>query len=623
MYVVATAGHVDHGKSTLLRALTGMEPDRWAVERDRGMTIDLGFVWTTLPSGAPVAFVDVPGHERFLGNMLAGVGPVPAVLFVVAADEGWMPQSAEHLAALDALGVRHGLLVLTRADLGDAALAEAEARDYLHGTSLAGIGSVAVSPVTGTGLDALRQALAGMLGGLPAPDPHAPVRLWVDRVFTVQGSGTVVTGTLGAGTIRVGDELECGSGQRVRVRDLQALRQRTGEVSGVARVAVNLRPAGGRTGLGRGVALLTPGRWRHTDRVDAWLDLAGPAAVPGSATLHIGSARVPVRLRVLGAAGGTRFAVRLSWDAAVPLRIGDRALLCDATRARGARVVGRVTVLDVSPPSLRRRGAAARRGALLAGLPAVPDARAVLAQRGLLRRTDLVEMGLAPGDTAPLVGDWLVDPDHARRLRARLVEVVAAHRAADPLALGMPVDAARQALRLPDRRLVEALVAAPLAMTNGRIDDHRADRALPPGVAAAVAQVCQELAARPFRPPEQERLAAVGLDRRALAAAEQAGALLRIADGIVLLPGADQRAARILHGLPQPFTASAAREALDTTRRVLIPLLEHLDRCGLTERLDGTRRRCLPEDRPADGGEDRDRGADQVPVGLRAGRAGR
>ncbi|MDT5037522.1 MAG: selenocysteine-specific elongation factor, partial [Micromonosporaceae bacterium] len=145
MYVIATAGHVDHGKSTLVRALTGMEPDRWAEERRRGMTIDLGFAWTALPSGAVVAFVDVPGHERFVPNMLAGIGGVPAALLVVAADEGWMPQSAEHLAALDALGVRHGLLVVTRADLADPADAIAEARLELVGTSLAAVPALAVS----------------------------------------------------------------------------------------------------------------------------------------------------------------------------------------------------------------------------------------------------------------------------------------------------------------------------------------------------------------------------------------------------------------------------------------------------------------------------------------------
>ena len=156
MQVIATAGHVDHGKSTLVRALTGMEPDRWAEERRRGMTIDLGFAWTTLPSGEQIAFVDVPGHERFTTNMLAGVGPVPAVLLVIAADEGWRAQTEEHVRALDALGVSHGLVAVTRSDLADPAAATEEARDRLAGTTIAGIPAVSVSGATGAGLDALR-----------------------------------------------------------------------------------------------------------------------------------------------------------------------------------------------------------------------------------------------------------------------------------------------------------------------------------------------------------------------------------------------------------------------------------------------------------------------------------
>src|SRR5436305_122893 len=158
MHVIATAGHVDHGKSALLRALTGMEPDRWEEERRRGLTIDLGFVWTDGPRG-PIAFVDVPGHERFVGNMLAGVGPVPAVLFVVAADEGWMPQSAEHLLALHALGGSHGVLAVTKTDLLEPELAAEEALDQLRRNSLGEVPWVAVSARTGTGVPELRTAL--------------------------------------------------------------------------------------------------------------------------------------------------------------------------------------------------------------------------------------------------------------------------------------------------------------------------------------------------------------------------------------------------------------------------------------------------------------------------------
>ncbi len=196
MRVVVTAGHVDHGKSALIRALTGMEPDRWAEERRRGMTIDLGFAWLALPSGSTMAFVDVPGHERFVTNMLAGAGPVPAVLFVVAADEGWMPQSAEHLAVVSALGISRGLLVVTKSDLADPGAATAEAMAEIAGSSLGKIPAVAVSAVTGAGLPDLVRALDELGASLPEPDRGAPVRIWIDRAFSMTGSGTVVTGTL-------------------------------------------------------------------------------------------------------------------------------------------------------------------------------------------------------------------------------------------------------------------------------------------------------------------------------------------------------------------------------------------------------------------------------------------
>jgi selenocysteine-specific elongation factor len=184
MFVVATAGHVDHGKSTLVRRLTGMEPDRWAGERRRGLTIDLGFAWANLDAGE-IAFVDVPGHERFVPNMLAGVGPAPAVILVVAADEGWMRQSAEHLAALDALGVRHGLLVVTKSDRADPAPATAQALAQVRETTLGEVPAVAVSGHTGEGLDRLREELSALVTRLPPPDPAADVRLWADRVFTI------------------------------------------------------------------------------------------------------------------------------------------------------------------------------------------------------------------------------------------------------------------------------------------------------------------------------------------------------------------------------------------------------------------------------------------------------
>ena len=242
MHVVATAGHVDHGKSTLVRALTGMEPDRWAEEKRRGMTIDLGFAWTTLPSGAELAFVDVPGHERFLPNMLAGVGPAPALMFVVAADEGWQAQSDEHLRIADAFGVRHAVVAVTKADRAGAAVVVDDVRRRFAGTALSDTPTVAVSASTGAGIDELRDALDAMVRSLPTPDIDAPVRMWVDRSFTIRGAGTVVTGTLPAGSLHDGLELELApTGRKVVVRGLESLKRQEDKVVGVARVAVNLR----------------------------------------------------------------------------------------------------------------------------------------------------------------------------------------------------------------------------------------------------------------------------------------------------------------------------------------------------------------------------------------------
>ncbi|PZF89798.1 selenocysteine-specific translation elongation factor [Micromonospora deserti] len=575
MWVVATAGHVDHGKSTLVRALTGMEPDRWAEERRRGMTIDLGFAWTTLPSGGTVAFVDVPGHERFVPNMLAGVGPAPAALVVVAADEGWMPQSAEHLAALDAFGVSYGLLVVTRADLADPGPALARARAELAGTSLGAVEAVAVSAVSGAGLPQLRAALDRLAARLPVPATHVPVRLWVDRCFTVRGSGTVVTGTLGTGRLRVGDELElAATGEPVRVRGLHTLGAARTEVDALARVAVNLRGTP-RDRLGRGDALLTPGRFQRTDLLDVRICGDPAADLPATVTLHVGSAAVPTRVRPLGPD-----TARLRLARPLPLLIGDRALLRDPGRHH---VAGGVIVLDVAPPPLTRRGAAAARVAVLAGLDGRPDLAGELRRRRLVRAADLRRTGVAVTGR-PVVGDWLADPDHWRQLGARLADEVARHAREHPLQPGAPVELLRRRLDLPDRALVEALVGPPLRLHAGRVTASSAD-ALPEPVARAVARFRAAYADRPFRAPEADHLAGLGLGPREIGAAVRAGALLRLAENVVLLPGAPDDAVRVLAGLPQPFTLSAARQALDTTRRVAVPLLELLDRRGATRRL--------------------------------------
>ncbi|MGE5133034.1 MAG: selenocysteine-specific translation elongation factor, partial [Gemmatimonadota bacterium] len=486
MHVIATAGHVDHGKSTLVRALTGMEPDRWAEERRRGLTIDLGFAWFTLPSGQRLAFVDVPGHERFVPNMLAGVGPVPAVMLVVAADGGWMPQSAEHLAAIDALGITRGLLVVTRADLADPEPARQAAAERIAASSLGRVPSVAVSAATGQGLPGLVAALDALAASLPVPDPAAPVRLWVDRAFSIRGSGTVVTGTLAAGTVRTGGELLLTPSLRpVRVRGIQSLKETADQVSGVARVAVNLRGTG--TGeVRRGMALVEPGRWALAGAADVRL---GPAAAgrrpPRELTLHIGSARTTARVRMLGPQ-----IARLTLSDPLPLHVGDRLLLRDPGAAAGAAAAaasaGRgapparaswpalagATVLDPAPVPLSARGSGTAAGRALAGWPELPGSAELLRGHLLLRAGDLRAMGVA-GLPEPVAGDWLADPAHWAALRTRLAAIVAAHATAEPLAPGMPVEAARAVLGLPDRRLVEALVSEPLVSRDGVISAAR------------------------------------------------------------------------------------------------------------------------------------------------------
>ena len=582
MYVVATAGHVDHGKSTLVRALTGMEPDRWAEERRRGLTIDLGFAWTELRPGVTVAFVDVPGHERFVPNMLAGVGPVPAALFVVAADEGWMPQSAEHLAALHALDVRHGLCVITRSDLADPVPATRQALAQLARTSLGEVEAVAVSAPAGTGMPELRAALDRLLAGLPEPDLDAPVRLWIDRSFSIKGSGTVVTGTLAGGRLRVGDELEIAPlGHTARIRALQSLGRSVSEVDAVARVAVNLRGIE-RHELRRGDALLTPQRFRRSDVVDVRVHGDAAAALPRSVMLHIGSAAVSARVRPIGVD-----TARLSLAVPLPLRIGDRGLL----RNPGAHhISGGTTVLDVVPPALTRRGAATARAKVLDELDGRADERSELRRRGIVRLPDLQRMGVTT-TIAPVHDDWLVDERLWERLREKLRGLVAEWRRDRPLEPGPPVDVVRRALRLPDRSLVHALVVPPLTVQTGRVVLAGQQAALPAPVVRALEKIRAELAANPFAAPATERLTELGLGPRELGAAVRAGALVRIAEGVVLLPGSIKGAAAALGALPQPFTVSEARKALDTTRRVAVPLLELLDRQGLTLRLPDDRRR--------------------------------
>ena len=595
MFVVATAGHVDHGKSTLVRALTGMEPDRWAEERRRGLTIDLGFAWTPLPSGSDVAFVDVPGHERFLGNMLAGLGPTPVVLFVVAADEGWRAQSADHRDAIAALGIDHGLIVITRADRGpdEVELVIAQARRELAGTGLADATAVVTSALTGAGMDDLRRELDTLLMSLPPANTVGRVRFWVDRSFSIAGSGTVVTGTLSGGTISRGDSLEL-RGQdletSVGVRGLQQHGRSLAVATATSRVAINLRGVPADT-VRRGDVLLSPGAWPSTATVDVTsVSGEGLDSTPERLLAHMGTAAVPVRVRPFSASHA-----RLQLTRALPLCHGDRIVLRDPGTHR---IVGGVVVVDADPPSLQRRGDAARRSEHLAEIGVEPDVAGEVRRRGAVRRARLMQLGvLADSPTVPkevvAVGDWWIHAESLAEWGTLLTAAAQADAHADALSPGLTTGAALDLLELPDRSLLRTVVEKTgLVLAGGHV--HVAQDRVDLGHAeASLIDLEQRLAHRPFDAPEADELTELGLGARELAAAERVGRLLRLADGIVVRPDAPALAMRTLAALPQPFTTSQARQALGMTRRTVIPLLEHLDKRGWTRRVDSSHRQVV------------------------------
>ena len=591
MYVVATAGHVDHGKSTLVRALTGIEPDRWDEEKQRGLTIDLGFAWTELPSGRHVAFVDVPGHERFLGNMLAGVGPAPVVCFVVAADEGWQVQSRDHRDAVAALGIEHGMIVVTKADRAPERVADvvARARAELVGTGLADAPAVAVSAREGTGLDEFRDTLDAVLSRVPAPDPDARIRLWIDRAFTISGAGTVITGTLTAGTLHTGDRLTLrgrAGEQEVTVRSVQSQNDSVARIGPTHRVAVNLRGTS-KDAIHRGDVLMTPDAWPSTGVIEVRRERGAPFdELPAEIVVHAGTAGVGARIRPLDADHA-----RLHLDQEMTLVPGDRLVL----RSPGAQVaVGGARVLDIDPPALDRRGAAAREAARLAAIADHGDPVAETVKYGAVSTERLRLLGFAAdetpsGDVVVADGWWIHVPrltEWATQLRAA---VEAAHER-DPLAPGLPRGAARTALGEPGGRLLDMLVArAQLTEQDGYITVPGRGGGL--GAAeAAITALEKRLRADPFAAPEAYELQELRLGPRELAAAQRLGRVLRLPGDVVVLPTAPALAMRELARLPQPFTTSQARQAWGTTRRVAVPLLEHLDAKGWTRREDGSNR---------------------------------
>lgn len=613
MHVVCTAGHVDHGKSTLVRALTGMEPDRFAEERRRGLTIDLGFAWADL--GTPprtVAFVDLPGHERFVANMLAGAGAIDLALFVVAADEGWMPQSQEHLDILDLLGVSRGVVALTKAETVDPEtldVSEALVREQLTGTAFGAVDVVPVSAVTGAGLPQLVQRLAAVLESAPPAADRGRPRLWVDRSFSIRGAGTVVTGTLAGGSVRTGDELAVlPAGRRARVRGLQSLKAQVEQAPPGSRVAINLSGLD-REQVGRGDAVGIAEQWLAVTAADAWVRaLPGhEIARRGAWHLHAGSGEWLVRVAPLHGrpVSGSGF-VRLELGSPAPLTAGDRFVLREAGRQA---TLGGGVVLDPDPP--RPRGRAERE----ARAEALRRRRDSLGDRGALLALHVAERGAADRDRAAAavgltgpeaaaaartrgllpLGPALADPTAAGRWTAAVGDALRDYHTANPVDRVAPKNLALRAAaaagcpRYLTGPLLDALVRLRRVVAEGpgvRDPSHRVE--LDPAQAAARSALLAALESQPFSPPSlstaaEESRASAPLVREM----EAAGDLVRLAPDLAITAAALEQAVGRLHtvfAVEGPLTAARAKEVLSTSRKYALPLLEELDRRGRTRR---------------------------------------
>ncbi len=601
--MVATAGHVDHGKSSLIVRLTGIDPDRWAEEKRRGLTIDLGYAWCTLPSGREVGFVDVPGHERFIGNMLAGVGPVRLVLFVVAADEGWKPQSEEHLQILDVLGVRGGVVALTKRDLVDDEtldIATEEIRDRVAGTAMASAPIVPVSSETGEGIEALATALDAMLDAAePAED--ARTRLHIDRVFTIKGAGTVVTGTLAGGCIGVGDEVEVyPSAIGARVRSLQTHKRAEERACPVSRVAANLVGVE-RARLERGDVLAVPGTWRPTRVFEASLQpvrgLARAVTARGAFKLHVGASEVDARLRLYGTSKvevGDEAFVRITSSTPVVLDVGDRFVLRES--GRGETIAGGV-VLDPGPPAKAGSDPVARLTARASAsrddLPAL-----LVEERGAIDGTDVFALtgSRAPGGIT--VGGWHITQGLRASVEASVIDALAAYHAEHPLDAGAGLTLARRAVSVVLRA---ARAPAPAPLVDALLDDLR-DHGVTVQEGATIrlasyrveleersADIDRLLAAvsgdREATPPTVKELIAAGVARDVIDAAAREGLVVRLTSDLVVSPAFVARAEATIRATGEAgITVSALRGSLGTSRKYAVPLMEWFDQRGVTRR---------------------------------------
>jgi selenocysteine-specific elongation factor len=563
MHVVATAGHVDHGKSSLVLALTGTDPDRFEEEKRRGLTIDLGFAHVALPSGAGISFIDVPGHVKFLKNMLAGIGAVDACLFVVAATEGWKPQSEEHLRILELVGVRRGVIALTKTDLVDddeLELARLLLADQVAGTFLEDAPVIATAATLGRGLDELRVALDELVAKTPTAMDRGRARLWVDRVFAAKGSGTVVTGTLAGGEVAVGDQVVVGPRQLLaRVRAIQSLGSSHQRIGPGNRVALNLNGVEHQD-IVRGDAVTPPGRWHATASFDARLQVLAAldhqVSRRGAYVAYVGSGEFPVRMRVLGSEGiepGAAGLVRLRTTTPLPLLPGDRFVLRESGRSE---TVGGGEILDVAP--------------VVTANKARPDRSVdrVIAERGWVDADDLE---LLTGERrAATIGRWIAAPG---KLEALLVDVRTRVEAAG--ALGLDIAS------LDERERDALALAEGLELVAGRVR-----------IAAVVDPLAdhpfvRSLASSLFTPPGAE-----GIDRAELRALVQRGLTIEH-DGVWFHPdvigAATTVAKHLLQANPDGFTVAQFRDAVGATRKHALPLVALLDKRGITRRREDFR----------------------------------
>lgn len=609
--IVGTAGHIDHGKTSLVRALTGIDTDRLEEEKRRGISIDLGFAHLEV-GGVRFGFVDVPGHERFVRNMLAGVGGIDVVLLVVAADEGVKPQTREHFEICRLLGVRHGLVVLTKKDLADAEmleLARLETAELVRGSFLDGAPAVAVSAVTGEGLDDLRGQLVRLAGRVPARDSGGIPRLPIDRSFALKGFGTVVTGTLAEGRLRAGEEVEVQpGGRRLRIRGLQVHGETVEEAEAGQRTAVNL--AGVEAGeLHRGMTLTRPGVWEATAYVDVRVELLGtapPLKHGAPVHFHAWTAETEAEVRLFAAGTplepGTGGPARLLLRAPVLLKPGDRFIL---RRFSPVATIGGGEVIDTQPPLRMKKAAAAARLAELERAPVERklalwaeespwgvDAAALAGRAGvtveeLQRRTAAAGLVWIRGERPRVAVRRRVE-EEALKLRERLERF----HAENPLLGGMP----RAASGLEAGWLEAVLEADRDVAAEG--ETLRLRTFVPrKGVEEREAE---ERIERVFReagfeaPPVREALARAGLDetraKTLLQLMIKDGRLVRIAPDLLLHRESVERLkAMVRERKGQTFGVGDFKEWTGISRKYAIPLLEFLDRERVTRR-QGDRR---------------------------------